>query len=471
MRKALELFCASCLLIAGTATAQTIPDSSMPNAQTDSEAKSLLAVQPITNPSGTWDETATRDYYNSDIHLEWQHTLGDHDTAQIATATMKTVNGQSLVSIPVTGNDFYIRNNGRSVATFVSRQGSIGSQPTLVVNGTTHYIATRDVELSSSTARSLGMNPTMSDAGAMLIAFDTYQPQPGDRAMLQMTSVKSYGAHTLTVYRPLVRPSFPVTGDVTGGSVVRDIRASDIKTSSTVKVDGGIVTANWGGTNLTALAQVFKLPPAQEYFMTVVIRLGTDWSNYGGKLPGLANTGQATNTSGRPLLIDGTDCSNAGWGGRNANGCRWSARTGWGGRSGDNVGLSTYFYAQRPTSGWGYIQHFPVPAKVGKWFAYVERVRVNTPGQGDGRLTYWMCNQSGCNMQFDRSDITFRTYGGPQSLISEAWADVYCGGTTCGAGKSWPTSTVNLKRMTVTTGLPDLNALNVEVQAMNSQGN
>ena len=451
------------------AEGQQVLGSSTQNRQNDSEAVSLLATHPARDLSRYWDETATRDYYISSINLPWQHTLGDYDPKPLGSATIGLISGKSQVSIPVTDNHFHIRSDGRSVAFYDSRHGATADQPMLVVNGTTRYTATRSTWLSSTTVRALGQSAMLSDSGPMLIAFDGYQPKPGDRATLQLTVEKSYGVHTLTVYRSVVKPSFPITGDVTGGSVVRDIRAGDFKTSDTVKVSNGVVTGTWGGTNLAALAQVFKLPPAQEYFMTVVIRLGADWSDYGGKLPGLANTGMATNTSGGKLMINGTDCSNAGWGGRNANGCRWSARTGWGGRSGDFVGLSTYFYAQRPDTGWGYIQHFPVPATAGKWFAYVERVRVNTPGQGDGRLTYWLCTKSRCNAQFDRNDITFRTYGGSEALISEAWADVYCGGVVCGAGASWPTSTVNLKRMTVTTGLPDMNALNAEVQAMNSQ--
>lgn len=252
--------------------------------------------------------------------------------------------------------------------------------------------------------------------------------------------------------------------------MIADFRAPSFDTTDgNVTVANNIVTATWGGSRLTALSQVFQLPPGDDYFLTVVIKLGADWSDQAGKLPGLSDTGLGTNGNSNPLTIGGVVCDNAGWGGRPANGCRWSARTGWGGRSANQVGLHTYFYSQQPITNWGFIQNWPTAAPTGQWFAYVERVKLNTIGNNDGRLSYWICTQAGCNPQFDRSDIRWRSFDLPQSKITEAWADVYCGGTSCGPTVI-PTLTVSISRMTVTTGLPDLTALGAEVQALNASG-
>lgn len=392
-------------------------------------------------------------------------TLGDYGPVAIGSAQIPVLSTRTTITIPVKGNNFYIKNDGGLNSIFDSREATIGAPPTLIVNGTRSYIATRDTSLLPTSVTPLGDKPYLYDVSAMLIAFDGYTPRPGDTAVLQLTAEKSYAAHRITVYPPNVHYSFATPKDVPGGTVIKDVRASDFKVSPTVSVSGNTVSGYWGGTSLTALSQFWKLPPANEYFLTVVIKLEKDWVNQGGKLPGLGNTGQAWNTSSSRLTVNGVDCSNSGWGGRSANGCRWSARTGWGGRSGDQVGLHSYFYAVAPQSGWGTIQPIPVPAPVGQWFAYVERVKVNTPGQNDGRLTYWVCTQAGCAAVLDRQDINWRTYDLAESKITELWADVYCGGLSCGPAP-YARSTVDLKRLTVTSGLPDLNALGAEVTGL-----
>ncbi len=426
-------------------------------------AASTIAAAPL-----TWDETASKDFYNSVLHLEWQNTLGDYIPTVLGTAPVPLLSKRFTVSIPVTpANDFYVLHASTgSSANFDSRIASSSYRPTLIVNGTTKYVATRNVALSPSLSGSIGLQTIMKDSNAMLFGFDNYKPVATDKVTLNLVTEKQYGSHTLAVYQTNVSPAFPLIDAVADSTVVADFHGSNFKTSSTVSVTNDIVTGFLQGKSGTALGQLFTVPPAQEYFMTVVIKLENDWASYAGKLPGLSNTGQATNTGGVPRTINGINCDNGGWGGRNANGCRWSARTGWGGRKGNLVGLQTYFYAQAPINGYGWVQHWPTPAPVGQWFAYVQRVRVNTPGQADGRLSYWMCTQAGCNPQFDRKDIVWRTADLPEALISEAWADVYCGGTGCPPPGPWPRSTVDLKRMTVTTGLPDMPALLAEVQAM-----
>jgi len=457
-------------LIDGDAAANAASAAKVAAVATDPELASMLRA--AAGPVGalTWDETATRDYYNGTIGLAWRHTLGDYDPKSLGSALVTDTDSRKVVDFSVTGNDFLILNNGDSDATFDSRHGPAAYQPVLIVNGRYKYKATRNVYLSPSTVSSLGSAALMHDAHTMLLAFDNYAPQPGDVAHLQLVTEQQYGTHNLTVHGPAVQPVYPKIDATPGGKTVADIRASNFTLSGGNKVvANNILTATWGGNNLTALSQVFSLPPADEYFLTVVIRLGADWSDQGGKLPGLSDTGLGLNTSGAPLTINGVVCNNSGWGGRPANGCRWSARTGWGGRSGNLVGLHTYYYAQRNTSFWGEIQNWPTPAPTGQWFAYVERVKMNTIGKADGRLSYWICTQSGCHAQVDRGNITWRSHDLPESKITEVWADVYCGGTSCGPTVI-PTSTVSLSRMTVTTGLPDLNALGTEVRALNASG-
>ena len=55
------------------------------------------------------------------------------------------------------------------------------------------------------------------------------------------------------------------------------------------------------------------------------------------------------------------------------------------------------------------------------------------------------------------------------SAINELWIDVYCGGRDCGAAP-WPRSTIFLKRLTVTDGLPDMGAIQRELDALNRGG-
>jgi len=438
----------------------------------DPEMSAMLAAvtTTIVQPALTWNESATRDFYNANIGLAWQHTLGDYDPTLLASVSVPDTDTRFTVNIPVTGNDFYILNGGGGSAVFDSRSGPSAYRPTLIVNGLTHYIATRDVALSSALSGSLGTATTLNDRQAMLIAFDSYKPRAGDSAILQLTAEREYSAHILSVYRPAIVPQFPTIDATSDATVVADFPAAAFGAGTTYTVANGIVRGQWGGQNATAISKLFPLAPANEYYLTVVMKLENDWPNQAGKLPGLGNTGQATNFGGTPLTINGVNCNNSGWGGRTATGCRWSARTGWGGRSGNSVGLHTYYYAQNPSSAWGVIQNWPTPVTVGQWFAYVERVKVNTPGQGDGRLSYWLCTAQACNPQFDRNDITWSSYDIPEAKITEAWADVYCGGTGCPPPGPWKTSTADLKRMTVTTGLPDLNALQAEVQAMNASG-
>ena len=441
-------------------------------AASDPEMSAILSAEPAVGvlTAGTWDETATRDYYSRQLYLAWRHPLGDYFPTLIGSATVPDKDARFQVKIPVSGKDFYLRSDGTGSAVYDSRNAAAAYRPTLIVNGTTKYTATRDVILSASTAASQKATTELSDRDAMLIAFDSYKPKIGDKAVLVLTTERQYGTHALQVYQPDIHYEFPNidTSDSPPPEIVRDVKASEYYRAPRITITDNVVTGYWGGLTNTAISQVFKLPPAREYYMTVVMRVHSDWPDQGGKFPGLSNTGQAYNSINHPLIINGVNCSNSGWGGRPATGCRWSARTGWAGRNGGRMGLHTYYYSQYPGGQYGYIQNWPTPAPVNKWFAYVERVRVNDPGQGNGKLSYWLCTPDGCAAQFDRSDITWSNGDIPESLITEAWADVFCGGTGCPGPNPWPVATADLGRMTVTTGMPDLAQIFAEVNGLNS---
>lgn len=414
-----------------------------------------------------WRENANRIYHDSVIHLEWRSEMGDYLPAPLGSVTVTDTNTVKVVKIAVTGNDFLIKSDGRGSANFYSRQySSSARRPVLLVNGVTRHNATRDTYLSSTSVTPLGNSTLLKNTGTMLVAFDTYVPQPSDRAELQLTTYAQYTTHTMTAYRPDVRAAYPVIPSVSNATVVLPVGPADFRVYPNHSISGDVITSYFEGTEQTAFNEFFDLPPADEYYLTTVIKLHADYPDKGGKLPGLSNAGSGLNSAGAALNINGVNCNNAGWGGRPANGCRWSARTGWGGRSNDRVGLYTYFYAYRPSDDHGVVDYWPGSVAVGKWFAYVQRVKVNSIGEGDGQLSYWLCNEQGCNAQFHRDDIMWRTADLPQAKVSEIWGNVFCGGTDCGP-RPWARGTTSIKRLTVTRGLPSLSALEAEVAAMN----
>jgi hypothetical protein len=424
-------------------------------------------VPPPTAPA--WQENANRTYYDSVLRLAWRSDLGDRDTTLVGSANVVDDDIKKVVRIPVTGNDFFIINDGRGKAVYVSREGDPADRPRLVVNGSDIYQATRDTFLTTSGTSPKTTSVTLKSDQVILVAFDGYWPQAGDSAVLELTSTAQFKTHSVLVYRPDIRPIYPAIPFNSDPTVIAELTGVTLKPQANITKSGAIATAFIEGTKLTWLNETPRLAAGTEYYMTTVMKFHENWpgfTNEGGKLPGLANTGRTTNSGGGPLFIGGVDCSNAGWGGRPANGCRWSARTQWNRRNGDLVGMATYFYAVSPSSGYGIADPWPTPQRVERWFAYVQRVRVNDPGVANGQLSYWLCSESGCQPQYHRTDIQFRTHDLPEALINEAWLDVYCGGTNCGT-KPWPRADVSFKRMTVTRRLPDLAALQAELASLN----
>jgi len=435
-------------------------------------ASGSSALVPLALPlAGTWLENATRLYYDSAILLAWRSELGDYAPAVLGSAPVPDTNLIRRVTIAVPArNDFLLKSSepGGDHAYYASREAADPAQrPALIVNGTDRFEATRDTYLSTRSTTPVGTSTQLVDRDAMLIAFDGYEPRAGDSVQLQLTTTKQYGDHDLRVYAPDIRFELPVIDAPLDPAIVSNAEPADLRPRPNYRVVEGVGVATISGTDKTFLNTRLILPPAGEYVMTTVMQLGTDWPDAGGKLPGLANTGQALNTGGRKMIIDGINCNNAGWGGRPANGCRWSARTGFRGRSGDRVGLATYFYALDPSNDYGWSDPWPMSVNVGRWFAIVQRVKVNNVGEADGRLSYWLCADSGCFPTYDRKDIRWRAADLQEALLSEAWIDVFCGGSKCGKVVPLPTATYRLKRTTVTRGLPDLGALEAEVRTLN----
>lgn len=450
-------------------TMLTDRDSDDVLAQLDDVDELAASTQQVQPPSpGTWRENANRLYFDSVTKLAWRNELGDYYPTPLGSAFVPDIAGKQRIRIAVPAvNDFYLKTDNNKFAFYVSSEGAAADAPALVVNGRTIYRATRDTDMSVSSIRPHASLTELRDQYGILMAFDGYRPRAGDRVELQLTSFKHYGDHRVTAYTPRVEYTLPTIPDVVRDStVVRNFDASEISSRPNVTIANGVAAASISGRSLAWLNDKIALPPANEYYMTTVMKLGANWPDAGGKLPGLGNSGQATNRLNFERIINGINCNNAGWGGRTANGCRWSARTGWSGRSQDEIGLSTYFYAYEPKKSHGIGEAWPMPAPTGKWFAIIQRVRVNRVGEADGLMSYWLCLDSGCFPQYHRDDLVWRTADLPEALVSEMWVDVYCGGTNCGS-TNLPVTYTYFKRATATRGLPDTDAIAAEVRRLN----
>ncbi len=407
-----------------------------------------------------WSETATCLYYDHDLSLGWSHAgvpCGDTKDAALGAAFIGV--RDTAVTLPTgPSGDILIRST--DAVAFGSRENP---DPALRPTCSTGLVAA-DVVLAPSQQASTGTMTYLSltSDNALLLAC----PAAGT---VTLRAIKVFGhGSTLTAFTPDAHPVLPVMPILpVDGRVVLNIAAKDLRAQSSLKQNAdGTATCEIDDIDITCLSTLKPLPPADEYFLTVVMRLGADWPIAGGKLPGLTNTGQ---TDARAVVAG---CDVAGWGGRVAHGCRWSARTGfWYGR-GNRIGAMSYFYAQSPTNWHGWQDDMPVPYQTDKWFAYVERVRVNTPGKPDGVLQYWRVQEEQAFGTYSRSDIKFRTLDLPQSKINEVWGDIYCGGTSCfgwrpGTGN---TAHADFSRMTVTVGMPDLTAITAEVKELNASG-
>lgn len=456
-----------------------------------------FAGQPRPGPNATWTEDATRDLYNGALSLPWKRGGGDWRDADgkpqgetpFAAAEIADSDSAQTLRIDVTdlvrvhGADFVLRRQGGQSASLVSREGGADG-PKLIVTGrgeTVTLAAAADTTLDPSTYRAQGDRPTLETKGTILIRF-AQRPHPGiAKAVLVLrTTGKQYGAQRLEVFRPdiggaVAMPAFraATAADTIVRWTGRDLtRAKDWRfNSGHARLDGEVVRAWIPKDDLTALSLILPVRAGEEAFATVVMRFDPGWAPpNGGKLPGFANTGQGKPPSG--------GLGPGGWGGRSANGLRWSARTGFdavteggpaprGGaaaRDGAWTGLHTYYYALRPSNIWGQAEPWTAPAPRGRWFAYTQHVRLNTPGQADGVLGYWLDGTP----VYRRSDIRWRDRGGPDSQINEFWVNIFCGGTRCGPPVRDRIHGVSLASITVTRTLPDARAVAAEVDRLNA---
>lgn len=230
-----------------------------------------------------------------------------------------------------------------------------------------------------------------------------------------------------------------------------------------VTMKDGVATASLERPNLTWMSKFVAIPPQSKACVTVYIKFHEDFKpGDGGKLPGLANTGQGRPNKAAPEIIDGEKYPNSAWGGRKSDGVHWSARTGYGGWTDDRVSIHTYFYAN--TLDGKFRSSNPLGSlKKGSWTAYVECLKLNTPGKPDGGLFYETVEDGPV---LSRDDIPWREIDAPETMIREMWIDVFCGGTNCGPN---PRGTVSFAGAVITKGLPDMKAIKAEVARLNAQ--
>lgn len=473
----------------------------------------LVASAPA-RAAPVWSENATKVYRDSELNLPWANVLGDWTDAKgrpmgatpFAQATAAQGREPLTVAIDVTGMvrehgaDFRINGVG-GIAVLASRRAPDGAPALRVTTaaGTRTLAAAAMTELNINSFKALSDRPTMRTNYGVLVRFD----QPADarvtRAVLVLTAIKRQkGDVQLKLFRPaaldrpaiaergasfeLKRPAFLKTNPRSAGTLSRvrppapgpgptrvllNVDGAELKKRDNNRPNGRALEAWFEGTDKTAVSQFIAVPGARaEAYLTVVLKLGEDWTAPGGKLPGLANTGHTV-----PLcVVRGAPMAPGGWGGRKANACHWSARTAYRGVASGATGAGTYVYAISPKDVNGVVDWWSQPLPKGRWVAYVERVKLNDPGRANGEVAYWLVDRqsaAGGKLVQSAGGIVFRDTDQPQSAINELWADVYCGGRDCGAAP-WPRSTVFLRRLTVTDALPDLGAVQAEVDRLNA---
>jgi len=248
-------------------------------------------------------------------------------------------------------------------------------------------------------------------------------------------------------------------------TVVQKVDAAVLEEDSNhpVTMKDGVATASLEHPKLTWMSKMVAIPAQSKACVTVYIKFHDDFKpGDGGKLPGLSNTGMGKVPRAAPEIIDGKKYSNSAWGGRKPDGVHWSARTGYGGWTDDRVSIHTYFYAN--TLDGHFRSSQPMGSlKKGSWTAYVECLKMNTPGKADGGLFYETVEDGPV---YSRNDIPWREIDAPETMIREMWIDIFCGGTNCGPN---PRGTISFGGAVVTKGRPDMKAIKAEVARLNAQ--
>lgn len=443
-------------------------------------------LRPAPPAAPLWTESATRDFRDGALRLAWKRPGGDWVDAAGAVqgdrafASADLAPGQRRLDLDVTalvrvhGGDVVLRRLGGAGSTFVSREGGPDA-PVLSVTKRGDSFTLRpvaDVALDRSTYRSLGEAPTLGTAGPVYLRFNV-QPHPGiTRAVLTLTSTAQYGAQKIAAFRAdaappgVAMPAFPVArpDQILARWTGADWRRHRDWAAAApgARVTGTILTAAIPRDDLTALALLQPLRGAgTEAFVTVVMRLHPDWAPpNGGKMPGFSNIGQGKGVVG--------GLGPAGWGGRAANGLRWSARTAFAAfdpaAPKDKTAFSTYFYALKPANIWGQYEPWALAVPRGRWFSYTQRVKLNRPQAADGELSYWLDGTP----VYHKADIRWRDRGGPESEINEFWLNVYCGGTSCGPAVRDRAHAFSIASVTVAKAMPDPAAAQAEVDRLNA---
>ena len=467
-----------------------------------------------------WRENATKLEYDGDSHRRWANELGDWVDADGKPLGAKPFGATDVPrggGIPITveidvtklvrayGADFRV-NTINGFAMLASRKAPQGGPLLKVTKGgtTTTLKASADTTMDATTVRPLGQLAYLHTRYGVLVRFD----QPADtgvsRAVLVLDALNRFGdGPRFLVFRPTVlsapvtvtpgatyAPALPdklTTAPITAAAlkpagreptanpnarVLLNIKGSDLPRQPNNRVIGDVDEAWFEGNIISASSKVVTLPGTRtEAFLTVVMKLDPNWTAPGGKFPGLSNTGNVALPKTN-CMKGGTRLPPSGWGGRPADGCHWSARTMFVAVSDGSLGGATYAYALSPRDVNGIGDYWSLRYPKGRWFAYVEQVKLNTPGHDDGEIAYWLVDsktaRGGKRVQAARG-LVWRDMDVPESAINEVWADVYCGGRDCGAAP-WPRSTMYLKRLTVTDSLPDLRRVQAEVDRLNGAG-
>lgn len=200
-----------------------------------------------------------------------------------------------------------------------------------------------------------------------------------------------------------------------------DLRSVDLTRTQLVDrgfAGGGLaVTIPDGGYR--GLGPFHRLEPAaEEAWFRYFVRL-TDWNSAStGKLPGFAGI---YSSSARGCIRPTS--TSPGWSARVMFGA-----TGTNGAPPGEVPIGTYLYHENQSGSCGDGIWWDASLKQGRWYCIEGHVKMNTPGQNNGRIHGWLDGE----LAFRRGDIQLRRVGEENIGVRHMWHNVYFGG-------SWPT--------------------------------
>jgi hypothetical protein len=402
----------------------------------------------LPDPATFWVEQASAHFYNAPLRLAWERPLGDwvdaagvrHGARAFASARLRSEGAHDIDVTDLVrahGGDFRVVGRLADVA---SRESGAAGPLLIVERGgqTLGYPSAADVGMDASTHDSLAAAPSMKLADGFFLRFGQPADPAIDRAILrlQVTKVWSGGDDVPTrIFRPDPRPAPSAMPAVPLGSAADIVLRIDgaawrkgrgwaeSAAHARVASDGSLTAWIAPGSD-TALSTIYPIPPSARrdlMCLRVEMTVHPDWTaTWGGKFPGLANTGQGDEAPDQ-----------AGWGGRGADGTRWSARTNRYGYDPASpfrdhwLALGTYAYRVNAETSHGDAVPLALAVPKGRRFAYDQCVGLNRPGAADGFVAYWIDGKPAGALR----NVAWRAHGGAETLPSEIWADVYEGGT------------------------------------------